>query len=197
VSDESTTEPGPAGRGWPAVFGAFVVIGMTAFGGGSATTAAIRRTCLRRGWLTEDEFLDTLVLSRLTPGITIVAHTLLIGLRVCGVRGAIAGASGLLLPAVAITVALAELYELVSGSPRAATPLLGVAGVAAGFAVAVTLQLLRDTLRRGPRVRGPLVFLGYAGLAVLVDNPLVVLGIAVAAGLLLPALFEGGETGEP
>jgi chromate transporter len=193
VTGENMTEPDPAGPGWPAVFGAFVTIGVTAFGGGSATTAAIRRTCLSRGWLTEEQFLDTLVLSRLTPGITIVAQTLLIGRRVCGVPGAIAGASGLLLPAIAITVALAEIYELVSRSQKAATPLLGVAGVAAGFAVAVTLQLLRDTLKRGHIIRGPLIFLGYVGLATLVDDPLIVLGIAIAAGLLVPAMFEGEE----
>lgn len=178
------------------MFGAFLAIGVTAFGGGSATRAAIRRTCLSRRWLTEDQFLDTLVLSQLTPGITIVAQTLLVGWRVCGVRGAIAAASGLLLPAVVITVALADLYELVSRSPRAATPLLCVAGVAAGFAVAITLQLLRDTLDRGPVVRGPLMFLGYLGLAAAVDDPLVVLGVAIAAGLLVPALFDGRETPE-
>jgi chromate transport protein ChrA len=49
-------------------------IGATAFGGGSATTVAMRRSALRRGWLTEDDFLDTVVLSRLTPGITILAQ---------------------------------------------------------------------------------------------------------------------------
>jgi chromate transporter len=199
VTGEHTTEAGagaprPAGHGWLSVFGAFLMIGVTAFGGGSATRAAMRQACLRRGWLTEEQFLDTLVLSNLTPGITILAHTLLIGRRVCGVRGAIAGVSGLMLPAIVITVALAESYELVSRSPRAGAPLFAVAAVAAGFAVAITLQLLRDTLRRGHVIRGPLTFLGYVALAALVHNPLVVLGIALAAGLLFPALFDDRKT---
>ena len=178
------------------MFGAFLKIGATAFGGGSATTAAIRQTCLSRGWLTEDEFLDTIVLSRVTPGITILAQTLLIGWRVCGARGAAGAAFGLLLPAIVITIALSETYVLVSGSSLAVMPLLCVAGIASGFAVAVALQLLRDTLRRSHRVLGPLMFLVYLGLSVLVGNPVIVLVIAIAAGLLVPALFDGGASDE-
>jgi chromate transporter len=198
VTGEHPAQAGPrgagrAGHGWFSVFGAFVAIGVTAFGGGSATRAAMRQTCLRRGWLTEEQFLDTLVLSNLTPGITILAHTLLIGRRVCGVRGAIAAAGGLMLPAIGITMVLAESYELVSRSPSAAGPLLAVAAVAAGFAVAITLQLLRDTLRRSHAIRGPLMFLTYIGLAAVVRNPLIVLGTALAAGLVFPTLFEDRE----
>jgi chromate transporter len=178
------------GHGWRPVFLGFLKIGATAFGGGSATTLAMRQLAIRRGWLTETEFLDTVVLSRLTPGITILAQVLLIGRKVCGVRGMVAGVVGLMLPAITITITIARLYEAVSGSPTAVSPLKCVAAVAAGFAIAMALQLLRDTLGRSHFLLGPLFFLVYVGAAMLIGNPVFVLLIAIAAGVLVPSLFE-------
>jgi chromate transporter len=176
----------------------FFKIGATSFGGGSATIVSMRSLALRRGWMTEDEFLDTVVLSRLTPGITILAQVILIGKKVSGVRGIVAAGVGLMLPAITITIALARVYELVSGSPGAATPLRCVAAVAAGFTVALTVQLLKDTLGRNHRWRGPVMFAVYLAITLLVANPLIVLVTALAAGSLFPGLFpaRGAATDE-
>jgi chromate transporter len=189
------TPDGPRKRRWLGVFFGFARIGATSFGGGSATIVAMRQLSLRRGWLTEDEFLDTVVLSRLTPGITILAQAILIGRSVAGIRGLVAALVGMMLPSVAITVALAGVYDEVSKVPSAAIPLRAVAGMAAGFAVALALQLLRDTLARSHRVRGPLMFVVYLGFAYLVNDPLVVLITAIVAGVVFPSVFRGrGDT---
>lgn len=179
--------------GWLAVLLGFARIGATSFGGGSATTVAMRDLALRRGWLDEDGFLDTMVLSRLTPGITILAQALLIGRAVAGLRGLLAALVGLMLPAVVITVTLAGVYHEVSGLSGAATPLRAVAGMAAGFAVALAVQLLRDTLKRSHVRRGPIMFAGYLGLAFLIDDPLILLAVAIAAGVAFPGLFTGRD----
>src|SRR5215469_18312517 len=178
---------------WPAVFLGFARIGATSFGGGSATIVAMRQFSLKRGWLTEDEFLDTVVLSRLTPGITILGQAILIGRAVAGIRGLVAALLGLMLPAVVITVALATVYDEVSKLSGAATPLRAVAGMAAGFAIALALQLLRDTMVRMDRLRGPLMFAVYLGFALLIGNPILVLVAAIVLGVVFPALFEGGK----
>lgn len=158
---------------------------------------AIRRLTVERGWLTEQQFLDSMVLSRLTPGITILAQVMLIGKRVCGVRGLVAATVGLMLPAVVITVALARLYDLVHAAPAAATPLRYVAAVAAGFAVAMALTLLRDVLTRGHVWPGLLAVLGYTGLSLITNNPLAVLLVALAIGSAVPGLFrDKGRDGD-
>lgn len=181
-------------------------IGATAFGGGSATIVALRQMVLRRKWLTEDEFLDTVVLSRLTPGITILAQVLLIGRRVCGVRGMVAAAVGMLLPSVVITVGLTRVYELVSSSPEARIPLKCLAGAAAGFAAALFLQLLRDTLRRSHRLLGPLMFAVFTAVGFAVGNAEIILATAIVVGIAVPGLFPqrdapaadpAGEEGAP
>ena len=178
------------GHHWRLVFLEMLKIGTTAFGGGSATIVAMRQMVLRRRWLTEDEFLDTVALSRLTPGITILAQVLLIGRSVCGLRGVLAAMTGMLLPSIVITVGLTRLYQVVQHSPNAAVPLKCLAGAAAGFAIALFLQLLRDTLRRVHKMRGPAMFLVFTGIGLLVNNAEIVLAAAIAAGVAVPYLFK-------
>lgn len=192
-----STDGEPDGRSptstWPVVFMAFARIGATSFGGGSATVSAMRYMSIQRGWLTERQFVDNLVLSRLTPGISILAQVLLIGRRVAGTRGMAAAMAGMMLPSLAITLGLAWGYHEVSGYPRAQGPLHAVAGVAAGYAVALGIQLLRDLLRQGAPWRGFSLFLLFFAAAWWLANPLLVMGVAILAALLVPGIFDVGR----
>jgi chromate transporter len=183
-----------SGHTWFQVLLGMLRIGATAFGGGSATIVAMRQLALRKQWLTEDEFLETVVLSRVTPGITILAQVILIGKKVNGPRGVLAGLVGMLLPSITITILLARLYVLVKDESWSAGPLDMVASVAAGFAVALALLLLKDTLVVDRHWRGPVGFLGYVALGALVPNPVWMLLAAVACGLLFPGLFVSNDT---
>jgi chromate transporter len=171
-------------------------IGATAFGGGSATIVAMRQLTLRKGWLTEEEFLETVVLSRVTPGITILAQVILIGKKVDGVRGIVGALIGMLLPSITITILLARLYIALQDKPWSKHPLELVAAVAAGFAVALALLLLKDTLAVDRHWRGPVGFVAYLALGAVVPNPLLILLAAVVAGLLAPGLFVSHEDGD-
>lgn len=168
----------------------FAYIGVTSFGGGSATVAAMRQLCLRRQWLSEREFVDTLVLSRLTPGISILAQALLIGRSVCGVAGMVAGPVGLLIPSITITIFLARLYEWIALMPSAEGALHAVTGVTAGFAVALSLQFMRDVLGRGRFRLNAGIFAAYLALSYVIRNPLVLMGLAIALAILAPQLFD-------
>ena len=188
---------------WTEVFMAFARIGLTSFGGGSATVSAMRQLCLRKRWLTEAQFIDQLVLSRLTPGISILSQVMLIGRTVCGARGMAAGLAGLMLPSLAITIALAWGYERISVFPRAQVPLHAVAGMAAGFAVSLAIQLFRDIMRPVPFLRAFLVFVLFVVLGLWLGDPLLVMGIAIALALIFPGMFdmlpppEASDTDEP
>lgn len=187
-----SNRPPPAST-WLTVFLDFAYIGATSFGGGSATISALRRTCIKRGWLDEKQFFDGLLLSRLTPGISIIAQVILIGRSVCGIPGMIAGLLGLLVPSVTITTMLAWLYEVISHVPQAQGPLHSVVAMAAGFTVALTIELLRDILKLGRMMAGVICFAFYCGLAIVIPNPLIVMGIAIAVALIVPGLFDTAE----
>lgn len=178
-----------SGHVWFQVFLGMLRIGATAFGGGSATIVAMRQLTLRKQWLTEEEFLETVVLSRVTPGITILAQVVLIGKKVAGLPGILAGLVGMLLPSITITIVLARLYVMVKDKPWSDGPLEMVAAVAAGFAVALALLLLKDTLAADRGWRGPVGFLAYVALGAVVPNPVLMLAAAVVAGVLFPSLF--------
>lgn len=181
---------------WTIVLTEFAYIGATSFGGGSATVAAMRQLCIRRGWISEREFVDALVLSKLTPGISILAQALLIGRSACGIPGMIAGTVGLLIPSIAITVCLARLYEWISVMPWAAGALHGVTGVTAGFAVALSLQFMRDVLRRGRLMLNASIFAAYLVLSYFIHNPLILMGLAIALALGMPSLFDDARADE-
>ncbi|QKJ89226.1 hypothetical protein PMPD1_4327 [Paramixta manurensis] len=175
---------------WLRVMAVFARIGCTAFGGGSATVASMRQACLRHHWMNEQQFVSTLVLSRLTPGISILAQSLLIGRASAGVPGMFAALTGLLTPALAITFALTWLYQTIHNQPGVAGPLHAVVATAAGFTVALTLQLMRDVFRGQRIVVVSLVLIFYIALAFWVNNPLIVMGSAIITALLFPSLFE-------
>ena len=186
----------PSDHEWPKVLLGFLRIGALAFGGGSATIVAMRELALRRRWLTEEEFLETVVLSRVTPGITILAQTILIGRKVDGLRGIVAAVVGMLLPSVTITILLARLYVSVRDQSWSQRPLEMITAVAAGFAVALALLLLKDTLSVERHWRGPVGFLCYVALAAVAPNPLLLLVAAVGLGLLAPRCFVSRDAPE-
>jgi hypothetical protein len=72
-----------------------------------------------------------------------------------------------------------------------------VAAVAAGFAVALALLLLKDTLLADRHWRGPVGFVAYVAVGAAVPNPVLMLVAAVAAGLLFPALFVSKQEDDP
>src|SRR5436309_10717278 len=83
-------------------------VGLQSFGGGASTTLLIQRAFIEKHrWLSIEEFTHLWNLCILTPGINLVALTVLIGKKLGGTRGIIASLAGMLLPSAAITCLLA------------------------------------------------------------------------------------------
>src|SRR3954453_1946933 len=84
-----------------ALFGSFLTIGSTSFGGG--LLGWIRRELVeKRGWIDDQQFLVSYGLSQMVPGATNVNLSVIIGTQLRGVRGALAAVAGLMLIPVAI-----------------------------------------------------------------------------------------------
>ncbi len=139
---------GTAATPW-AIFRVFLKIGLASFGGGSTTIALMQRELVeRRGWITADQFALTFGLSKITPGINILAHTFLIGRLLAGWRGLFCGAAGLLIPSAAITAALSAAYVAVRDLPLAVAAMRGVIPATAGMTLAIAVAIW-------PRGRAP------------------------------------------
>ena len=82
-------------------------IGLFSLGGGNAMLKLIQEECVEtRGWLTAAEFSALLGVSYVFPGLTAVKLSALIGLKVAGVPGMLAGVLALNLPGLVLAFAL-------------------------------------------------------------------------------------------
>jgi chromate transporter len=163
-------------------------IGLQSFGGGASTQLLIRRVFVeRRRWVTDDELLGLWNLCQFTPGINLIALTILLGRRLGGPWGILASLAGMLLPSAAVTCLLAAGFEAIQHSAILHAVLRGVIPATAGIMAVVGLNFARPIIREARREGGwaialaaALVAAGAAALIVLKLSVIVVLvGLAL------------------
>lgn len=176
--------PPPAAATGPSLLGLFRVwssIGLQSFGGGASTTLLIQRAFIERaGWLTNDEFLRIWSLGQITPGISLIAVTALIGKRLGGARGVVVSLAGMLLPSGTITCLLAALFVAVERSATTQAVLRGVIPATGGVMALVLVNFARPVVSdalRGSRARALLYLI------------LTLLGAALVIVLNVSAIF--------
>ena len=158
----------------------FLKLGIIAFGGPAAHIAMMEdEVVTRRGWIDRQHFLDLIGATNLIPGPNSTEMTMHIGFERAGWPGLFVAGSCFILPATAITAALAWLYVAYGTLPAVEPFLLGIKP-------AVIAVILGAIWRLGkPAVK---------------DWRFAVLGAAVAAALFIgfgeiPALLAGGLLG--
>ena len=79
------------------IFVEFLLIGATSFGGG--VVAYLRNGLVtKRGWLDDKAFVELLAISQSLPGLNSTNMAILVGDRLRGIAGSIAGIIGMCLP---------------------------------------------------------------------------------------------------
>lgn len=121
------------------IFLAFSKVGLTSFGGGLSGWM-LREFVLRRRWLSEAEFLSGLALSQALPGVNVVNMSIWIGYRLRGGAGALAGALGMVVPAMLVAIAIVALARRVLQGEMAHLMLAGVAAAAMGLSLQMGLR---------------------------------------------------------
>ena len=123
-------------------------IGCIGFGGPPAHVVLLEELCVqRRRWLSADEFEDAIASTNLLPGPGSTQLAIFCAWRVAGIRGALIGGAGFILPGLVVILGLAVLF-LANAPPR----WVRGAGAGAGAAVAaVALRAGSDLLRPGWR----------------------------------------------
>ncbi len=183
LSRAAGTVAGPACRVSAAqLFLVFMKIGMLSFGGGSSTIALMDRELVqRRGWLDRDIFVLTIVLSKINPGVNILAQTVMIGELLGGPVGAVVAPLALLLPAATLTILLSAGYVAVRDQPDAQAALRGILAATAGMALSLASRLGWEQVRlsRGRTLLVDLVIIAASFLLLLVVRVHVVVVILV------------------
>jgi chromate transporter len=165
-------------------------MGFTAFGGPAAHIAMLRdEVVTRRGWVTDEHFLDLLGATNLIPGPNSTEMVMHIGQVRAGWRGLIVAGACFIMPAALMVLALAWVYVTYGTTPTAAWLLYGIKPVI----IAVVLQALWGLSKTA--VKGPL--LAAVGLAALALSLLGVdeLALIFGGGLLVMLVRNLGRLG--
>ena len=159
ITNTSTTQMMPASNSLasPAtvlqIFLEFLLIGATSFGGG--VVAYLRNGLItKRGWLDDKSFVELLSISQSLPGLNSTNMAILVGDRLRGLSGAIAGIVGMCLPGGLLMFAVGMVYREHGDHPLATAALKGVAAAAVGLILATAAQLGKKSLEH----RADLVF---------------------------------------
>jgi chromate transporter len=131
------------------LFRIWASIGLQSFGGGASTIFLIQRIFIEKyKWMTLEEFLHMWNLCILTPGINLVALTVLIGKKLGGTGGVVASLAGLLIPSALITCLLAAIFKQIEHIPAVQVVIRGVVPATAGVMLLVALNFARPLIEK-------------------------------------------------
>jgi chromate transporter len=162
----------------------FLRLGTIAFGGPAAHIAMMEDEVVRqRRWVSHEDFLDMLGACNLIPGPNSTEMAIHIGHRRAGFVGLAVAGTCFVVPAVAITIAIAWAYVRFGSMPQVAGALYGIKPVI----IAVVVQALWRLWPSAARTRR-LVFLTVAATTAALLG-LDEIAILFATGLLTIALY--------
>lgn len=164
-----------------ALFIAFTRLALQGFGG--VLAVAQRELVERLGWMSKEEFVETLSIAQVLPGPNVVNLSMMVGDRFFGLRGAVVALAGMLAVPALIVLVLAAAFDQLGAHPMALAALRGMGAVSAGLILATGIKLL-PALKTSPLGR-PLA----AGLALLA---FVLIGLLRWPLITVLALLGGG-----
>jgi chromate transporter len=185
------------------LFLTWATIGLQSFGGGASTLLLVQQAFIERtGWVSKEEYLRLWSLCQITPGITLIAFTALIGQKLGGARGVVISLAGMLLPSSAITCLLAALFLQVDRSTTTQAALRGIIPATGGIMILVLYNFAQPLIGK-TRQMGMLASLGSAALTLLcaalvivfnVSAIVIIVGLALLGAVVFAPRQRPGDT---
>ena len=165
---------------WRALAKTFFKLGVTGFGGGLAVIAHIRRVVVYNNrWMSEEEFLDAVSLAQSLPGANTANAITYIGLKLCGIRGALVSVTSFVLPSFMAMIGLAVAYGYLKNVPDAQRVFHGFNAAVVGLIAATTVRLGQSAMQQQWRLE-----LGVAAGFMLIFTQTTVAEIVLLAGII-------------
>ncbi len=180
------------------LFWSFIQIGLFSIGGGYAAMPLIQAQAVEQhAWLSINEFIDLITIAEMTPGPIAVNSATFVGIRIAGIGGAIVATLGCILPSLIIVSLLSYVYtkykniSILQSVLKSLRPAVVALIASAGLSI-----LLKVVFGGGAMVLANINVIGIclfaAAFFVLRKfkwNPILVMTLCGAAGLLLGILF--------
>lgn len=165
------------------IFWSFFKIGTFTIGGGYAMIPLMQRELVeRRGWISEEEFLDQLAICQAMPGVFAVNMAAMTGLRLKGWRGSAAAIVGNVIVPIAIIILLAATFGALKGNPYVERVFRGIRPAVVALIAAPVFNMTKSAKVSWKNCYIPI---SSALLVWLLGvNPIVVVLVAAAGGYL-------------
>lgn len=179
------TTPELATVGLWTLAGVFLKVGLVFFGGGFVLIPVLNQHLVTElGWLTQQEFIDGVALSQLTPGPLAVLATFA-GYRVANIAGALTATAALFLPATALMLFISHFYQRLRHVKQIKNFLAGVNPAVVGLILSAAITLAPTALHW----RHPVSLILFAVSVFLLSrwqwHPALVLALGALVGLSL------------
>jgi chromate transporter len=153
---------------------------------------------VRRGWITSAQFGLDFGLSRIVPGINLVALAVIVGYRLNGAWGALVASLGFVLPFSLITLVLTFGFVGLTANPFGDAAVKGAVAVTAGLTFALAIETAQSWLpwreRRPAVLMAICIVLSFVLVAFAQINVAIVIVGSAIVGALLFRPSEGGAT---
>jgi chromate transporter len=171
------------------LFATFFKIGAFTIGGGYAMIPLMKREVVtRRGWLSEEAFLDVLALSQAMPGVFAVNMATMVGYRLRGLRGSVVSIVGNIMMPVLFILLIAVFFRQFKDNPVVESIFMGIRP-----AVVALIAVPVFTLAKSAKVTWSTCWIPVlAALLIwfLGVSPVLVVLAAAAAGLLYSKIID-------
>lgn len=149
------------------LFFTFFKIGLFTFGGGYAMISLIEDACVaKKGWITHEEMMDTVVVAEATPGPIAINCATFVGFSQAGILGAVIATLGIVVPSFTIILSIAAYFDSFLDIPLVAYAFKGIK-IGVGFlifsaALKMIKKMEKDILSR-------CIMAGSCGVMLLID----------------------------
>jgi chromate transporter len=131
------------------LFISFFKIGLFGFGGGLAILSLIQMEVEQYGWMTQQEFVDIVAVSQVTPGPIGINCATYVGYTVGGLWGSVLSTFAIVLPSLIIMLSICKAYfwlqKRFTGNPYFEQTLRALRFTVIGLVASAALLLMKPT----------------------------------------------------
>ncbi len=126
------------------IFISFARVGALTFGGGYAMLPILRKEVIDiKGWISEEQMMDSYAIAQVSPGIIAVNTSALIGFQLHGKKGAVSAALGQVFPSIVIITLIAAFLQQAFLIPVVAQMFAAIRIAVAVLIISTAITLLK------------------------------------------------------
>ena len=140
------------------LFWVFFKIGLFTFGGGLAMISLISREVVEnKGWITEKEMGDIIIIAESTPGAIAINTATYVGYKTCGVLGSVFATLGVVLPSLIIISIIYVFFDLFKENKWFAAAFKGIRATVIVLLFNAVLKLFKPMQKNAVTIIGSVV----------------------------------------